>query len=95
MAQVRVGEGLFHLDRHDEARAVFDRCLEEHPEAWFDGSIADLCRAWRKKLDGKLVSPERKTGPPAELEAVKQEVKALEKRLADLNELLKRLAEDD
>ncbi len=95
MAKVRVGEGLFHLGRVEEARAAFESCLAEHPEAWFDGSIADLCRAWLKKLDGKLQSPEKKAVRPAVIDDVKKEVKALERRLAELNELLKRLAEDD
>lgn len=95
MAQVRVGEGLFHLGRMEEARAVFESCLLAHPDAWLDGSIADLCRAWQKKLDGKLVSPDQEPAKPAVLDEVKQEVKDLEKRLAELNKLLKRLTEDD
>jgi tetratricopeptide (TPR) repeat protein len=95
MARVRVGEGLFHTGRMTEARAAFTKCLEEHPEAWFDGSIADRCRAWIAKLDGKLQSPEKKAENPPAIDEVKQEVKDLERRLAKLRELLERLAEEE
>ena len=95
MAQVRAGEGLFHLGRIEEARAAFAAGLSEYPDAWLDGSIADLCRAWQKRLDGKLASKEKRSEPTSAIEEVKQEVKNLEKRLAELRKLLLRLAEED
>ena len=95
MARVRVGEGLFHLGRVEESRAVFAACLLEQPDAWLDGGIADRCRAWISKLDGELVSPERKAKEPAAIDEVKKEVEDLEKRLAELRKLILRLAEED
>jgi tetratricopeptide (TPR) repeat protein len=95
MAKVRVGEGLFHLSRGEEARIVFTACLEEHPDAWLDGSIGDFCRAWQKKLDGRLVSPEDRAQDPPAIDEVKREVEELTKRLAELRKLLERLAEEE
>jgi tetratricopeptide (TPR) repeat protein len=95
MARVRVGEGLFHLGRVEESRAAFAACLKEQPDAWLDGSIADRCRAWISKLDGKLVSPEREAARPSAIDEVKKEVEDLEKRLAELRKLIQRLAEED
>ncbi len=90
-ALARTGEGFFHLGRPEDARKTFERCLLEHPEAWLDGSIPDLCRAWIRKLDGKLKSPEQKT-PQVSIQDVQQEVRALEQRLKELRKLMEKLA---
>ncbi|MHC4858679.1 MAG: tetratricopeptide repeat protein [Planctomycetota bacterium] len=94
-ALARVGEGEYHLGRKEEARATFTRCLTEHPEAWLDGSVPERCRAWLRKLEGKLRAPapvpEKKEG--GSLADVKKEVKELEERLAELKALLEKLAE--
>jgi len=95
MAGVRVGEGLFHLGQGEKSRAAFVSCLKKHPEAWLDGSIADRCRAWISKLDGKLTSVEQEAGSTPAIDEVKQEMKDLEQRLVELKKLLMRLAEED
>jgi tetratricopeptide (TPR) repeat protein len=93
-AMARVGEGRFHLGETAAARATFERCIEEHPEAWLDGSVRELCRAWLLKLEGKLESPEpERAEPTPSLAEVRAEVKELEERLAELKALLKRLGE--
>lgn len=98
IAQARAGEGLFHLDRIDEARRTFTAVLEEHPDAWLDGSVAELCRAWLSKLDGELASPDApkvKADADAEpadaVEQVREEVRALTERLEELKRLLEKL----
>ena len=95
-ATARTGEGYFHLGRPGKAREVLEKCVADHPEAWLDGSVPDLCRAWIKKLDGALTSPEREPAPKISVQDVREEVKALEKRLSELRELLEKLvpAED-
>jgi tetratricopeptide (TPR) repeat protein len=93
-ALARTGEGYFHLGRAADARKTFLLCLEEHPEAWLDGSVPDLCRAWLRKLDGKLISPEEKAASKTSVADVREEVEALEKRLAELRELMERLSSD-
>ncbi|MEN8150356.1 MAG: tetratricopeptide repeat protein [Planctomycetota bacterium] len=95
-ATARVGEGFFHLGRKEEAKTTFLLCLEEHPEAWLDGSVPELCRAWLAKLEGKLVSPDRpkknaKKPDDAKMEEVKKEIDDLSKRLRELRELLEEL----
>lgn len=94
-AMQRVGEGYFHTGREKEARETFKRCLEEHPEAWLDESIPELCRAWLRKLDGKLVSPEPAAEKPPAIDELRKEVKALEQRLAEMKELIRKLAEEE
>jgi len=94
-ATARVGEGFFHLGRKEEAKSTFLLCLEENPEAWLDGSVPELCRAWLKKIDGKLVSPDRpakkeeKADP--RMEEVKKEIDELSKRLRELKDLLEEM----
>jgi tetratricopeptide (TPR) repeat protein len=90
-ALARVGEGYFHLGRTAEAKVVFTRCLAMHPEAWLDGSIPELCRAWLKKLEGKLESPD-KAPDTTGIEDVRKEVRELEKRLAELRKLMEDLS---
>ena len=70
--------------------------LEEHPEAWLDGSVPELCRAWLAKLDGKLASPDAPKATPTrksdpEMEGVKKEIDELSERLRKLRELLEEL----
>jgi tetratricopeptide (TPR) repeat protein len=60
MALARLGEGYFHQGEPAKAKETFTRCLAEHPEAWLDGSVPDLCRAWLRKLAGKIPA-----SPPA------------------------------
>jgi tetratricopeptide (TPR) repeat protein len=97
-ALVRVGEGEFHLGRKEQAKKTFERCLEQHPDAWLDGSIPELCRAWLEKLEGKLESPEAKlTEEESEQEAIdaaRKEIKELEARLAELKKLIRRLLDE-
>jgi tetratricopeptide (TPR) repeat protein len=95
LAAARVGEGLFHLGRTAEARAAFTACIKRHPEAWLDGSVPELCRAWLLKLDGKLESRESEEDSKPTIEEVRKDVKDLEKRLAELKNLLRRLAGED
>jgi tetratricopeptide (TPR) repeat protein len=92
-AAARLGEGYFHLGKKEEAKKTFLACLEEHPEAWLDGSIPELCRAWLKKIDGKLVSPDGpvKPKPKGEMDEVKREIEDLSERLRVLQELLEDL----
>ncbi|MCU0725236.1 MAG: tetratricopeptide repeat protein [Planctomycetes bacterium] len=93
-AMARTGEGLYHLGKPEEAREVFSKCLEEHPEAWLDESIPERCRAWLAKLDGKIAAP----APPGEakpdVEGLKREVKELTDRLAELKRLLLELTKE-
>ncbi len=92
MALARAGEGSFHLGRKEEAKKVFERCLAEYPDAWLDGSVADFCRAWIEKIEGRLASPERKAeGKRVEVEDVRKEIEALKRRLRELEDLLRRL----
>lgn len=90
-ATARAGEGYFRLGNTAEARATFERCLEEHPEAWLDESIPDRCRAWLAKLAGEIEVPE--SPPPPDIEALKQEVRELTERLGELKELIRKLSE--
>ena len=98
-ATARVGEGFFHLGRKEEAKSTFLLCLEEHPEAWLDGSVPELCRAWLAKLEGKLVSPDRpsrKAGKPGEkadpkMDEVKKEIDELSERIRELRKLIEEL----
>ena len=96
-AIARLGEGYFHLGRKDEAKKTFLGCIEEHPEAWLDGSIPEFCRAWLKKIDGKLVSPDRpaEKKPAGEMDKVKREIDELSERLRVLRELLEKLKKDE
>jgi tetratricopeptide (TPR) repeat protein len=91
MAQVRVGEGLFHLGKAAEAKAAFETCLTEHPEAWLDESVPDLCRAWLRKLAGELAPPAEPPAVEPEVEALKKEVKELTERLEELKRILREL----
>ena len=92
-ATARLGEGYFHLGKKDEARAAFLGCIEEYPEAWLDGSIPEFCRAWVKKIDGKLTSPDRpvKKKPSRGMDEVKKEIDELSERLRVLRELIEEL----
>ena len=92
-AFARLGEGYFHLGKKAEARQVFLGCIEEHPEAWLDGSIPEFCRAWVKKIDGKLTSPDRpvEKKPADGMDKVKKEIDELSERLRVLRELLEEL----
>lgn len=98
-ALVRVGEGQFHLGKKDAARTTFTACLEQYPEAWLDGSIPELCRAWIGKLDGKLKSPETPpegaTKKSPTVDELKQEMKELNARLDELKALIRKLAEEE
>jgi tetratricopeptide (TPR) repeat protein len=93
-AMQRLGEGYFHTGRQKEAKETFTRCLEEHPEAWLDESIPELCRAWLRKLEGKLVTPEPAGEKPPATEELRKEMKELEQRLAELKAMLEKLAEE-
>ena len=98
-ALVRIGEGQFHLGNRDEARKTFTACLAKYPEAYLDGSIPELCRAWLGKLDGKLKSQEAlaegaaKEGPT--IDELKQEMKELNDRLDELKALIRKLADEE
>jgi TolA-binding protein len=98
-ALVRVGEGQYHLGKKEEAKTTFTTCLDQHPDAWLDGSIAERCRVWLEKLEGKLVSPEEKAEKEASaekraIEEAKKEIDELESRLKELKKLLHELLED-
>ena len=92
-ALARLGEGYFHLGKKDEAKRMFLGCIEEHPEAWLDGSIPEFCRAWVKKIEGKLTSPDRpvERKPAGGMDKVKKEIDELSERLRVLRELLEEL----
>jgi len=98
-ALVRVGEGQFHLGKTAAARETFTACLAQYPEAYLDGSIPELCRAWLGKLDGKLNSPETAGEAAAKesptVDELKREMKELTDRLDELRALIKKLAEEE
>ena len=106
MALAKRGEGLFHLGKTEEARAAFRECLEEYPEAWLDGSVPELCRAWLRKLDGTLSNPDaddagdadsenaKAAGGEPSLDAVRAEIRDLTKRLEELRKLIGELEDD-
>jgi tetratricopeptide (TPR) repeat protein len=92
-ALARTGEGYFHLGQPETARRAFLRCIEEHPEAWLDGSVPEFCRAWIRKLDGDLRPAEGSAAAPkVSVSEVRREVEALEMRLAELRRLMQRLS---
>jgi len=93
-ALAKRAEGLYHLGEIEAARRAFTSCLERYPEAWLDGSVSERCRAWLKKLDGGLESPEPADDAPS-VSSLREEVKALETRLKELRELIDRLSEGD
>lgn len=94
-ALARTGEGYFHLGQPEKARKVFLRCIEENPKAWLDGSVPEFCRAWIRKLDGTLGSREGTAVPRVSVTDIREEVEALEKRLAELRTLMDRLDSGD
>ena len=100
----RIAEGYYHLARAEEARAAFKDCLEKYPEAWLDGSIPELCRAWLRKMDGRLESPDLEPDDDKELKVASEktslgemraEIRDLTKRLAELKKLIRDLEKDD
>jgi tetratricopeptide (TPR) repeat protein len=93
-AMARVGEGLYHLGKADEARETFGKCLDEHPEAWLDESVPERCRAWLAKLDGKIAAPAPPGEPKADVDSLKREMKELTDRLAELKKLLQELSKE-
>ena len=98
-----IGVHLFGKQGVQRIGQTFTRCLAEHPEAWLDGSVPELCRAWLLKLDGKLTSPDRedrenKDGDEEakpELEEVKKEIDELAERLRRLKKLLREMKEEE
>lgn len=99
-AMVHEAESLYKAGRHADAGALFRRCLDEHPEAYLDVDIPELCRAWiekigaekkREALGGRKASAPRTSADAARSEALEKEIDALERRIAELKARLERL----
>jgi tetratricopeptide (TPR) repeat protein len=91
-ATVREAEGLVRLGRRAGARSLFEECLERFPEAFLDVDIPELCRVWIKELGDVAAGPRKKRAPPASPgdetgdETVREEIRKLEREIAELRE---------
>jgi len=102
-AMVREAESLYHDGRHDDAHALFERCLDEHPDAFLDVDVSELSRAWRDKIVAERAaeklkgakrggeSEKRDDDESARSRVLEDEIAALEARIAALRRRLEGL----
>jgi tetratricopeptide (TPR) repeat protein len=102
-AMVREAESLYHDGRVDEALALFTRCLDEHPDAFLDVDVPELCRAWRDKIAAERAARKLKDADrlgdaeendddeTARARALEEEIAGLEARIAALRKRLEHL----